>query len=233
MNFNYSLFQILQFLNSVLIFQLSNYFQYQILKCLLPCLSYTTILDPGDTLVNKITKTPALLKLLIQQEKTNQQIYQVVMKKKKGRSDMLMTGLVVFARLYRYNDQGKSLQQDQIPRDLKEVTIPIFLQEKHFRQRGKSVKTLRFWVTRVINQGAVAIGQAKGDMTQVTVIAGKIQNLFSFASQIGFGVGGKDVLWMTTRFWLELFTEKGKISGGTDSFNISFDIKSVFIGNRF
>lgn len=56
--------------------------------------------------------------------------------KKKARSDMLMVGMVVFARLYRYMIQDKSFQQDQIPRDLKEVTIPIFWR-KGILGRGK------------------------------------------------------------------------------------------------
>lgn len=32
---------------------------------------------------------------------------------------------------------------------------------------------------------------------------------------------------MTLRLWLEPFTKKGKISGGSGSFNVSFCIKSV------
>lgn len=43
------------------------------------------------------------------------------------------------------------------------------------------------------------------------MIAGKVQNLFSIASQIGSRVGRrKDELRMAVRFWLEPFTEEGK-----------------------
>lgn len=65
--------------------------------------------------------------------------------KKKARGDRLMAGVVGFARLY--NDQGKSFQQDQLLRDLKEVTIPVW-GRKSILGRGKRFEdpeVLGYW----------------------------------------------------------------------------------------